>query len=106
MNKRSIIAGCLCIAACADPGTTEWIGVIDSKAAPPYADFATQSGTFKTFADCERAMKTAAGEQKEMPAAREGIVVRTLFYRCQQGKEENAEKKLIATKYLLLPANP
>ena len=93
------------MAACSDSGTTDWIGVVDSKAAPPYADFTTESGTFKTFADCERAMKTAAGTQTEQPAAREGVVVRTLFYRCQEGKEKKSER-LIATKYLLLPANP
>ena len=93
------------MAACSDSGTTRWIGVIESKAAPPYADFTTESGTFETLADCERAMKTAAGTEKEKPAAREDVVVRTLFYRCREGKE-NTTERLIATKYLLLPANP
>jgi hypothetical protein len=50
-------------------------------------------------------MKAAAGEQKEKPAAREGVVVRTLFYRCREGKEGKSEK-LVATKYLALPEKP
>lgn len=105
MKKTLSIATCLLLTACSDPGTSDWIGVIDSKVAPPYADFSTQNGTFKTFPDCERAMKAAAGDQQEMPRAGEGFVVRTLFYRCKQGKEEKTAR-LVATKYLLLPASP
>jgi hypothetical protein len=104
VKTPAIAAACLVLTACSGP-QTEWIGVVDSSVAPPYADFASPSGTYKTLAECEQAMKAAAGEQKEKPAAREGVVVRTLFYRCREGKEGKSEK-LVATKYLALPEKP
>ena len=105
-GKLSAVAACLLLTACSDPHKTVWIGVIDSSVAPPYTGFSTESGTYKSFADCERAMKAAAGDQQQMPQAQQGVVVRTLFYRCRQGKDAKDADTLVATKYLLLPANP
>ena len=104
MQKLStIIAGSLLLVACS-PAKNDWVGVIESAVPPPYDSFTTESGKFKSVSDCEHAMKLAAGDQQAMPPVKEGFVLRTIFYRCRQEKDGKAET-LVATKYVVLPAN-
>src|SRR5712692_3136078 len=78
-----------------------WVGVVEAAKVPQYAAFRTKRGKFQSFADCERAMKTDAGETDRSPVP-EGFIRRSIYYRCVQGSSEIT----VATGDLALPKTP
>ena len=90
----------LALCACSAHDSTQWRGKSKAQNLPGYGPYEVDVGRYDSFADCERAMRAAAGpDADQMPTdVPKGLVPRAMHYLCVQ----DATEITVTTAYLIV----